>query len=87
MSSGWIFRALCEAAADNGVLSSQVTFRDPYRYKHQKELLICAEGMYSGQVWKAAILQQVCSLAPCVAAVDNPCVRPCSSCTAARRQT
>lgn len=26
-----------------------VHFRDPYRYKHRKELFVAAEGMYSGQ--------------------------------------
>ena len=26
-----------------------MTFRNPVRYKHQKELFIAAEGMYSGQ--------------------------------------
>jgi len=26
-----------------------VTFRNPVRFKHQKELFIAAEGMYSGQ--------------------------------------
>ena len=29
---------------------TQVTFRDPYRYRHQKENFIAAEGIYSGQV-------------------------------------
>ena len=28
---------------------AQVTFRNPVRYQHQKELFIAAEGMYSGQ--------------------------------------
>ena len=28
---------------------AQVTFRNPVRFKHQKELFIAAEGMYSGQ--------------------------------------
>jgi hypothetical protein len=28
----------------------QVTFRDPIRYKHQKELFVAAEGVYTGQV-------------------------------------
>jgi len=28
----------------------QVTFRDPYRYRHQKELFVAAEGLYTGQV-------------------------------------
>lgn len=28
----------------------QVTFRDPVRFKHQKELFVASEGMYSGQV-------------------------------------
>ncbi len=29
---------------------AQVVFRDPVRYKLQKELFIAAEGIYSGQV-------------------------------------
>lgn len=32
------------------ILPLQVTFRDPIRYRHQKENFIAAEGMYSGQV-------------------------------------
>jgi len=32
-----------------GAPLARVTFRDPYKYKHQKQLFICAEGMYSGQ--------------------------------------
>jgi len=32
-----------------GAPLARVTFRDPIRYKHQKELFIAAEGMYSGQ--------------------------------------
>jgi len=32
-----------------GAPLAKVTFRDPYRYKHQKELFIAAEGIYSGQ--------------------------------------
>lgn len=31
-------------------MRSQVVFRDPIRYRHQKELFIAAEGMYTGQV-------------------------------------
>jgi len=27
-----------------------VTFRNPIRYKHDKELMVAAEGMYTGQV-------------------------------------
>lgn len=27
-----------------------MTFRDPVRFKHQKELFVASEGMYSGQV-------------------------------------
>lgn len=27
----------------------QVQFRHPFRYKHQKELMVAAEGMYTGQ--------------------------------------
>jgi hypothetical protein len=26
-----------------------VTFRSPIRYKHEKELMVAAEGMYTGQ--------------------------------------
>eukprot|EP00955_Chlamydomonas_euryale_P045627 353200-Chlamydomonas_euryale.AAC.7 len=29
---------------------SQVTFRNPYHYKQDKELFIAAEGVYTGQV-------------------------------------
>lgn len=28
----------------------QVTFRNTIRYKHDKELMVAAEGMYTGQV-------------------------------------
>ena len=31
-------------------LFSQVTFRHPIKYRHQKELFIAAEGTYTGQV-------------------------------------
>jgi len=31
-------------------MCAQVTFRDPYRYKHQKALFVAAEGLYTGQV-------------------------------------
>lgn len=29
---------------------SQLTFRSPIRYQHDKELMVAAEGMYTGQV-------------------------------------
>ena len=32
------------------MLLAQVTFRNPYHYRHDKELFIAAEGVYSGQV-------------------------------------
>ena len=32
----------------------QVSFRDPVRFKHQKELFVASEGMYSGQVGHTA---------------------------------
>ena len=32
-----------------GALLAKVTFRDPIRYKHQKELFVATEGMYTGQ--------------------------------------
>uniref|UniRef100_A0A061SA28 Large subunit ribosomal protein L8e n=1 Tax=Tetraselmis sp. GSL018 TaxID=582737 RepID=A0A061SA28_9CHLO len=32
-----------------GAPLAKVTFRDPIKYKHQKELFIAAEGIYSGQ--------------------------------------
>ncbi|KAF4397395.1 hypothetical protein G4B88_027135 [Cannabis sativa] len=32
-----------------GAPLARVTFRHPFRYKHQKELFIAAEGLYSGQ--------------------------------------
>jgi len=32
-----------------GAPLAQVVFRDPYRYKHRKELFLAAEGMYTGQ--------------------------------------
>jgi len=32
-----------------GAPLARVTFRDPYKYKHQKGLFIAAEGMYTGQ--------------------------------------
>ncbi|KAJ0968364.1 hypothetical protein J5N97_025281 [Dioscorea zingiberensis] len=31
-----------------GAPLARVTFRHPFRYKHQKELFIAAEGMYTG---------------------------------------
>ena len=37
---------------------TQVSFRDPVRFKHQKELFVASEGMYSGQV-------RTCSLHLC----------------------
>jgi ribosomal protein L2 len=37
-------------ADGRSLLCLQVTFRDPYKYRHQKALFIAAEGMYSGQV-------------------------------------
>ena len=40
--AGW--RAVCSR-----VFSPQVTFRSPIRYKHEKELMVAAEGMYTGQ--------------------------------------
>ena len=32
-----------------GAPLAKVTFRHPFRYKHQKELFVAAEGMYTGQ--------------------------------------
>ncbi|RZC85262.1 hypothetical protein C5167_041444 [Papaver somniferum] len=32
-----------------GAPLARVTFRHPFRYKHQKELFVAAEGMYTGQ--------------------------------------
>jgi large subunit ribosomal protein L8e len=32
-----------------GAPLARVTFRDPYRYSHQKELFVAAEGLYTGQ--------------------------------------
>jgi len=32
-----------------GASLAKVTFRDPIRYKHQKELFVATEGMYTGQ--------------------------------------
>ncbi|RWS21229.1 60S ribosomal protein L8-like protein [Leptotrombidium deliense] len=32
-----------------GAPLAAVTFRDPYRYRHRKELFLAAEGMYTGQ--------------------------------------
>ena len=32
-----------------GAPLAKVTFRDPIRYKHQKELFVATEGMYTGQ--------------------------------------
>jgi len=32
-----------------GAPLAKVTFRDPYKYKHRKELFLAAEGMYTGQ--------------------------------------
>lgn len=42
---------------------AQVTFRNPYHYRHDKELFIAAEGVYSGQVdgW-GIILSRVLAL-------------------------
>ena len=31
------------------MFAPQVTFRSPIRYKHEKELMVAAEGMYTGQ--------------------------------------
>eukprot|EP00126_Sphaerothecum_destruens_P006195 Sdes_comp19257_c0_seq1m10238 len=33
-----------------GAPLAKIVFRDPYRFKLQKELFICAEGMYTGQI-------------------------------------
>jgi large subunit ribosomal protein L8e len=33
----------------HGAPLTKVTFRHPFRYKHQKELFVAAEGMYTGQ--------------------------------------
>jgi len=35
-------------------MQPQVTFRDPYKYRHQKALFIAAEGLYTGQVREGA---------------------------------
>jgi len=32
-----------------GAPLARVSFRNPYKYRHDKELFVCAEGMYSGQ--------------------------------------
>lgn len=36
--------------------TAQVTFRDPYKYKHQKALFVAAEGLYTGQVRAEGLL-------------------------------
>ena len=45
----WQAEALGRGTDHNSPLP-QVTFRDPIRYTHQKELFIAAEGVYTGQV-------------------------------------
>lgn len=32
-----------------GAPLARVTFRDPYKYRHRRELFIATEGMYTGQ--------------------------------------
>ncbi len=48
--------AACKSGNECGVLTAslcggvQVTFRNTFKYKHDKELFIAPEGVYSGQV-------------------------------------
>ncbi|GFH27617.1 ribosomal_L2_C domain-containing protein [Haematococcus lacustris] len=42
-----------------GAPLAKVTFRDPYKYRHQKALFVAAEGMYSGQVGLACYEEQL----------------------------
>lgn len=50
----------------------QVTFRNPIRYQHQKELFIAPEGLYTGQVGSLAIKETLMGYR----ALRNCCSRP-----------
>lgn len=49
--NGYIKGVVSEVVHDSGrgAPLCKVTFRHPFRFKHQKELFVAAEGMYSGQ--------------------------------------
>ncbi|KAF7151738.1 hypothetical protein RHSIM_Rhsim02G0126900 [Rhododendron simsii] len=49
--NGYLKGAVTEIIHDpgSGALLTRVTFRHPFRFKHQKELMVAAEGMYTGQ--------------------------------------
>ncbi|CAN6327549.1 unnamed protein product [Urochloa humidicola] len=50
--SGYLKGVVTDIVHDpgRGAPLARVTFRHPYRYKHQKELFLAAEGMYTGQL-------------------------------------
>ncbi|KAG5556985.1 hypothetical protein RHGRI_007295 [Rhododendron griersonianum] len=49
--NGYLKGAVTEIIHDpgRGAPLTRVTFRHPFRFKHQKELMVAAEGMYMGQ--------------------------------------
>jgi large subunit ribosomal protein L8e len=49
--NGYIKGVIGEIVHDSGrgAPLARVTFRHPFRFKHQKELFVAAEGMYTGQ--------------------------------------
>ncbi|XP_062213140.1 large ribosomal subunit protein uL2-like [Phragmites australis] len=49
--SGYLKGVVTDIVHDpgRGAPLARVTFRHPFRYKHQKELFVAAEGMYTGQ--------------------------------------
>nr|DAD46999.1 TPA_asm: hypothetical protein HUJ06_016936 [Nelumbo nucifera] len=49
--NGYLKGVVTEIVHDpgRGAPLARVTFRHPFRYKHQKELFVAAEGMYTGQ--------------------------------------
>eukprot|EP00898_Chlorokybus_atmophyticus_P005544 jgi/Chlat1/5991/Chrsp4S06305 len=49
--SGYIKGVVTDIIHDSGrgAPLAKVTFRHPFRFKHQKELMVAAEGMYTGQ--------------------------------------
>ena len=49
--NGYLKGVITEVIHDpgRGAPLARVTFRHPFRYKHQKELFVAAEGMYTGQ--------------------------------------
>ncbi|KAJ8542953.1 hypothetical protein K7X08_005476 [Anisodus acutangulus] len=49
--NGYLKGVITEVIHDpgRGAPLARITFRHPFRYKHQKELFVAAEGMYTGQ--------------------------------------